>query len=118
MIRVETGEQAVLSCDLHAAGTLQKLRAGEGRTGRSPPVYSESAPRARPPERSGATGPRERRRWGVRRGEAPRSSYDRASPRVRRSARRDTISGRRFSPETLACFGAGTRTRRIRTPRG
>ncbi len=32
-----------------------------------------SAPQARPPERSGARGPRERRRWGVRRGEAPRS---------------------------------------------
>ncbi len=31
------------------------------------------APEARPPERSGARGPRERRRWGVRRGEAPRS---------------------------------------------
>ena len=29
---------------------------------------------ARPPERSGARGPRERRRWGVRRGEAPRST--------------------------------------------
>ena len=32
-----------------------------------------SAPQARPPERSGAQGPRERRRWGVRRGEAPRA---------------------------------------------
>jgi protein SCO1/2 len=31
-----------------------------------------SAPRARPPERSGAEGPRARWRWGVRRGEAPR----------------------------------------------
>src|SRR5262245_12346054 len=29
------------------------------------------APRARPPERSGASGPHERRRWGVRGGEAP-----------------------------------------------
>jgi hypothetical protein len=35
------------------------------------------APEARPPERSGAWGPRERRRWGVRRGEAPRSRFDR-----------------------------------------
>ena len=30
-----------------------------------------SAPQARPPERSGVSGPRERRRWGVRRGESP-----------------------------------------------
>jgi hypothetical protein len=34
------------------------------------------APQARPPERSGASGPRERRRRGVRRGEAPRSRED------------------------------------------
>jgi len=34
------------------------------------------APKARPPERSGVRGPRERRRWGVRRGEAPRLTID------------------------------------------
>src|SRR4029450_2201138 len=36
-----------------------------------------SAPEARPPERSRAWGPRERRRWGVRGAEAPRPRLDR-----------------------------------------
>jgi uncharacterized SAM-binding protein YcdF (DUF218 family) len=36
------------------------------------PHNGPGAPKARPPERSGAWGPRERWRWGVRRGEAPR----------------------------------------------
>jgi hypothetical protein len=52
---------------------------------RSPPGHQSTsfkgrndgyAPQARPPERSGASGPRERRRRGVRRGEAPRSRED------------------------------------------
>ena len=44
-----------------------------------------SAPGARPPERSGARGPRERRRWGVRRGEAPRSVKEAARQRYERA---------------------------------
>jgi putative Holliday junction resolvase len=40
------------------------------------PHNKPGASRARPPERSGARGPRERRRWGGRRGEAPRSDFD------------------------------------------
>ena len=46
-------------------------RLDDHRAGRSG-VSRHGAPQARPPERSGARGPRERRRWGVRRGEAPR----------------------------------------------
>jgi PadR family transcriptional regulator len=34
------------------------------------------------PERSGASGPRERRRWGVRRGEAPRKTMSRPTDLV------------------------------------
>ncbi len=56
------------------------------RRGEAPRLRGTSAPRARPPERSGARGPRERRRWGVRRGEAPRLKMTTASVTTRELA--------------------------------
>ncbi len=90
-----------------------------GPAGRRPPARGTSAPRARPPERSGARGFRERRRWGVRRGDAPRlrgTSAPRARPPERSGARgpreRRRWGGRRGDAPRLR----GTSAPRARPP--
>jgi hypothetical protein len=106
IVPAESGEQAVVP----AISTLHgRCRNCAGECCGVPASGGDGGP---------ARGARLRARARRRTGEAPRSSDYRASLRVRRSARRDTINGRRFSPEALVCFCAGTRTRRIRTPRG
>ena len=49
---------------------------------------------------------------------AVRLLADGASPACARSVRRETVRGWRFSVVAPAFFGAATRSRRMRTPRG
>jgi len=63
-----------------------------------------SAPQARPAERSGTEVPRERRRWGVRRGEAPRSSSDRRVRHVTGNIEDHGLLGRVIDTDTASIF--------------